>query len=166
MPLNYLYLLPHDIDYFGYAVLILCGHVRDLFAKIIGQGRYLRDTKNSPYSSDNLRCYAPLLSSWEKFYTRQLYHRIQDCFNRPIASNPGANIQVLERVSTDGNKTMAMLGTLADLDNDRQRLEYNDPTAVVRSHKKSYFTEAEDGRVTRSCLNLGSYNFLGFADDW
>jgi serine palmitoyltransferase len=168
--------------YFGYAVLILCGHIRDLFAKIIGQGRYLRDTQNSPYPSDNLRWYAPLLSSWENFYTRRLYHRIQDCFNRPIASNPGAQIHVLERVSDDGNKTMTLLGTLQDLDNDQQRRDYTDPAVGNSSsnrNKKSYFVEAANidqqqqqapargqGRVARACLNLGSYNYLGFADDW
>ena len=169
--------------YFGYAVLILCGHIRDLFAKIIGQGRYLRDTQNSPYPSDNLRWYAPLLSSWENFYTRRLYHRIQDCFNRPIASNPGAQIHVLERVSDDGNKTMTLLGTLQDLDNDQQRRDYTDPAVDNSSsnrNKKSYFVEAANidqqqqqapaatgqGRVARACLNLGSYNYLGFADDW
>jgi serine palmitoyltransferase len=162
--------------YFGYAVLILCGHIRDLFAKILGQGRYLRDTYNSPYASDDLRWYAPLLSSWENFYTRRLYHRIQDCFNRPIASNPGANILVLERVSTDGNKTMSLLGTLQDLDNDRQRSEYIDPK--VGNREKIHLVEAtnlyndkngsenQSGRVGRACLNLGSYNYLGFADDW
>ena len=162
--------------YFGYAVLILCGHIRDLFAKLLGQGRYLRDTDNSPYASDDLRWYAPLLSSWENFYTRRLYHRIQDCFNRPIASNPGANIHVLERVSSDGNKTMSLLGTLKDLDSDRQRSEYTDPH--LGNRKKSHFVEAtnlyqfnhgsedQSGRVARSCLNLGSYNYLGFADDW
>lgn len=162
--------------YFGYAVLILCGHIRDLFAKILGQGRYLRDTDNSPYASDDLQWYAPLLSSWENFYNRRLYHRIQDCFNRPIASNPGANIHVLERVSADGNKTMSLLGALKDLDSDRQRSEYIDPHFGNR--KKSHFVEAaslyhdnhgsenQSGRVARSCLNLGSYNYLGFADDW
>ena len=162
--------------YFGYAVLILCGHIRDLFAKILGQGRYLRDTDNSPFASDDLRWYAPLLSSWENFYTRRLYHRIQDCFNRPIASNPGANIHVLERVSTDGNKTMSLLGGLQDLDNDLQRSEYTDHH--VGNRKKSHFVEAtnlyhdnhgskdQSGRVARTCLNLGSYNYLGFADDW
>jgi len=162
--------------YFGYAVLIVCGHIRDFFAKILGQGRYLRDTDNSPFASDDLKCYAPLLSSWENFYTRRLYHRIQDCFNRPIASNPGANIHVLERVSMDGNKTMALLGSLEDLDNDSQRSEYIDHKAGNRG--TSLFVEAtnlsfdnhgskhESGRVARACLNLGSYNYLGFADDW
>ena len=59
--------------------------------------------------------YAPLLKSWENFYTRRLYHRIQDCFNRPIASRPCATISVLERVSHDGNKTMSVLGPLSNL---------------------------------------------------
>ena len=29
-----------------------------------------------------------------------------------------------------------------------------------------HYREMEDGRVVRRCLNLGSYNYLGFADDW
>jgi serine palmitoyltransferase len=141
--------------YLGYAIIILCGHIRDLFAGLLGQGRYLR--RKTPYTSDNLQSYAPLLKSWENFYTRRLYHRIQDCFNRPIASNPGATIHVLERVSGDGNKTMDLLGTLDDLDNDEQREKYT---------KTSHFVEVSEKRVARKCLNLGSYNYLGFGDDW
>jgi serine palmitoyltransferase len=141
--------------YLGYAVLIFCGHVRDLFARLLGHGRYLR--RKTPFPSDNLQLFAPLLKSWENFYTRRLYHRIQDCFNRPIASNPGASIQVLERVSDDGNKTMQLMGTLEDLNSEIQRSEYA---------SKSHFVELPDGRVARSCLNLGSYNYLGFGDDW
>lgn len=74
--------------------------------------------------------YAILLKSWESFYTRRLYHRIQDCWNRPISSSPGARIDVLERLSHDNNRSL--------------------------------FTT---GRVI-PCVNLGSYNYLGFADDW
>lgn len=48
--------------------------------------------------------YAPLLNDWENFFTRRMYHRAQDCFNRPITGPPGANrMQVAERVSYDGN---------------------------------------------------------------
>ena len=140
--------------YLGYAVLIICGHIRDVIAKVFG-GRYLRN--RTAYKSDNLDLYAPLLKSWENFYTRRLYHRIQDCFNRPIASNPGCTIDVLERVSDDGNKTMHMLGTLGDLDTDAQRDNYQEG---------SHFVQVSEGRVARRCLNLGSYNYLGFADDW
>eukprot|EP00428_Durinskia_dybowskii_P021887 CAMPEP_0170203440 /NCGR_PEP_ID=MMETSP0116_2-20130129/1225_1 /TAXON_ID=400756 /ORGANISM="Durinskia baltica, Strain CSIRO CS-38" /LENGTH=575 /DNA_ID=CAMNT_0010453753 /DNA_START=289 /DNA_END=2016 /DNA_ORIENTATION=+ len=141
--------------YLGYAIIILCGHIRDLFARLLGQGRYLR--RKTPFNSDNLQWYAPLLKSWENFYTRRLYHRIQDCFNRPIASNPGSLIHVLERVSDDGNKTMKLLGTLQDLDNDQQREKYSNAP---------HFVEISENRVARECLNLGSYNYLGFGDDW
>ena len=140
--------------YLGYAVLIFCGHIRDLFSRLFG-GRYSR--KHTAFASDNLDLYAPLLKSWENFYTRRLYHRIQDCFNRPIASNPGATIDVLERVSSDKNKTMELLGTLNDLNNDKQRNLYQ---------KGEHFVEISENRVARRCLNLGSYNYLGFADDW
>eukprot|EP00543_Licmophora_paradoxa_P013520 CAMPEP_0202466304 /NCGR_PEP_ID=MMETSP1360-20130828/68357_1 /ASSEMBLY_ACC=CAM_ASM_000848 /TAXON_ID=515479 /ORGANISM="Licmophora paradoxa, Strain CCMP2313" /LENGTH=590 /DNA_ID=CAMNT_0049090397 /DNA_START=37 /DNA_END=1809 /DNA_ORIENTATION=+ len=140
--------------YLGYAVLIVCGHIRDIFARLVGRGRYLR--KDTDFPSDNLAFYAPLLKSWENFYTRRLYHRIQDCFNRPIASNPGANIHVLERVSRDGNKTMELLGSIDNLDPRQQHQYISGP----------HYVQDSSDRVARNCLNLGSYNYLGFADDW
>jgi serine palmitoyltransferase len=141
--------------YLGYAVLILCGHIRDMFARLVGRGRYLR--RNTDFPSDNLQLFAPLLKSWENFYTRRLYHRIQDCFNRPIASSPGANIHVLERVSSDGNKTMNLLDKLDNLDSPQLKSKYT---------SGSHFVKISGDRVARACLNLGSYNYLGFADDW
>jgi len=140
--------------YLGYAVLILYGHARDIIARLFHCGRYMRARVD--FISDNKRLYAPLLKSWENFYTRRLYHRIQDCFNRPIAGPPASNLHVLERVSRDGNKTMHVLGSLKDLQSEQQRTSYE--------FGKHYF-ESKD-RATRACLNLGSYNYLGFADDW
>jgi serine palmitoyltransferase len=141
--------------YLGYAVLILCGHIRDMFARLVGKGRYLR--RDTVFPSDNLKFFAPLLKSWENFYTRRLYHRIQDCFNRPIASSPGANIHVLERVSSDGNKTMDLLDSLDKLESVPLKAKYT---------SGSHFVKVSGDRVARACLNLGSYNYLGFADDW
>lgn len=143
--------------YLGYAVLILCGHIRDICASIFRSGRYLRTKTKNIFPSDDITKYAPLLKSWENFYTRRLYHRIQDCFNRPIASNPGAIIDVLERVSSDGNKTMSVLGPITNLpdDDDRELYASGEHYCIVRGD-----------RVARKCLNLGSYNYLGFADDW
>jgi serine palmitoyltransferase len=141
--------------YLGYAVLIVCGHIRDIFARLFQRGRYVRRT--SQYPSDDVTLFAPLLKSWENFYTRRLYHRIQDCFNRPIASSPGTRIQVLERVSRDGNKTMDILGPLDNLETIQQKTVYT---------SGSHFVALDNDRVARSCLNLGSYNYLGFADDW
>lgn len=143
--------------YLGYAVLIVCGHVRDILSRFFRRGRYLRGHRTASFACDDLNRYAPLLKSWENFYTRRLYHRIQDCFNRPIASSPGANISVLERVSRDGNKTMELLGPLDQLETCSQKDLYR---------KGAYYETTVDNRVARHCLNLGSYNYLGFADDW
>lgn len=43
----------------------------------------------------------PLFQSWESFYTRNLYRRVRDCWNRPIGSVAGAEMDILERVSYD-----------------------------------------------------------------
>ena len=142
--------------YLGYAALIFVGHVRDFCAKLFRSGRYVPNSKNSACPADDDRYYAPLLKSFENFYTKRLYHRIQDCFNRPLASSPGANVNVLERISYDGNKTMQVLGKLENLSKDE---------AKVYTNSKHYAVVSGE-RVTRKCLNLGSYNYLGFADDW
>lgn len=71
----------------------------------------------------------PLYSEYECFYTRNLYTRIRDCFNRPICSVPGAIIKIIERVSDDCNWTFKRSGRLIE------------------------------------ALNLGSYNYLGFAEN-
>lgn len=175
----------HDITifaavttYLGYVVLIATGHVRDLCASVFRKGRYFRSarqcnpamtTMNSEmdichnHPSNDPTRYAPLLKSWENFYTRRLYHRIQDCFNRPIASRPGATISVLERVSHDGNKTMSVLGPLSNL-RTINRVGCDGVSDSYRSGE--HYAETSDGMVVRRCLNLGSYNYLGFADDW
>jgi serine palmitoyltransferase len=71
----------------------------------------------------------PLYSEYECFYTRNLYTRIRDCFNRPIASVPGAIIKLIDRVSDDFNWTFKSSGKIIE------------------------------------ALNLGSYNYLGFAEN-
>lgn len=141
--------------YLAYATFIFVGHLRDFFAFLTRRGRFLRVDSGLP--GDDNRFFAPLLKSWEHFYTRRLYTRVQDAFNRPIASNPGAHIQVLERVSDDSQKSMTVLGPLENLQNDEQRQSYTSGRHYVRGH---------DGSACRQCVNLGSYNYLGFADDW
>ena len=166
--------------YLGYVVLIVTGHVRDICANIFRKGRYFRSNNKTraqhttelppgQYPSDDFTKYAPLLKSWENFYTRRLYHRIQDCFNRPIASRPSAIISVLERVSFDGNKTMSVMGQLSNLEKEGDVVGGGGgaAAAMALSYKEGeHYDETADGRVVRKCLNLGSYNYLGFADDW
>ena len=66
-------------------------------------------------------------SDFESFYTRRMYYRIRDNWNRPITGCPGRTLNLLERESKDYNKTFRLTGGV------------------------------------RECLNLGSYNYLGFA---
>ena len=62
------------LTYFSYCVLILVGHWRDLCANLTGITRYEGVCTKTGY--------AVLLKSWESFFTRRLYHRVQDCWNR------------------------------------------------------------------------------------
>ncbi len=70
-----------------------------------------------------------MYQSYESFFTRNVYMRARDCFNRPICSVPGAEIELLERVSDD-----------------------------------YYWTFKYTGNKVK-VLNLGSYNYLGFAEN-
>ena len=45
--------------------------------------------------------YAPLLNAFNTFFQREMYGRIRDIFNRPIASTPGAHVDVIERYARD-----------------------------------------------------------------
>jgi len=120
--------LPILLTYFSFTMLVAFGHTRDFFAWLFGISRYpVTKTKSG---------YAVLLKSWESFFTRRLYHRIQDCWNRPVSSAPKSWIDVVQRESKDGNATL--------------------------TPKKS----ATGGYDVIHALNLGSYNYLGFADDW
>lgn len=66
--------------YIQYAVLITFGHLREQGGRIFGGSRY-KDTSKPGY--------APLLIAFESFYTKRIYHRLQDVFNRPVAGAPG-----------------------------------------------------------------------------
>lgn len=74
--------------------------------------------------------FVPLLWAKEYFYTRYLFGRIRDCWDRPIAGTPGAMIDVIERKMQVGPGA--------------------EDTAKIT-----------DGRT--QAVNLGSYNYLGFA---
>ena len=80
---------------FSYLLLYIMGHLRDTL-RIVSGG------KKAP------KGYAPLTADWEDFYSRRFYSRIQDCWNRPICSAPGARVDVMDRDEEEhdsGNKT-------------------------------------------------------------
>ena len=59
----------------------------------------------------------PFLTGWVVFYTRRLYQRIEDCFNRPIAGEASARIQVCvrERKGRGDGAPLEMTGEKRDL---------------------------------------------------
>ena len=144
----------------GYAVLILFGHLRDYFGKRSNRSRYNQAFQKS---SSGI---APLLKSWENFYTRRLYHRIQDVFNRPLKGRPGGRISVYERETFDGNKTMSIGANGGDFDMVEEEGVEVDREEVIAPRGNAHNRLDFRGNVLRDCINLGSYNYLGFADDW
>lgn len=99
--------------YMGYMWMWAFGHLRDAFS--------LRKTSQKGY--------APLTLDFEDFYTRRMYRRARDGWNRPVCSMAGRTIDVMDRESLDYNETFQLKGT----------------------HTR--------------CLNLASYNYLGFAEN-
>ncbi|EDV21631.1 Serine palmitoyltransferase 2 [Trichoplax sp. H2] len=108
--------------YVSYTLLIMLAYLKDILVRygILTFGSNLRRSK--------MEDFVPLYSNFEALFTRFIYMRIRDCWNRPIASVPGAEFDVLERYSTDNNWTFQYTGR------------------------------------TKRCLNLSSYNYLGFAE--
>ncbi|KAF7489675.1 Serine palmitoyltransferase 2 [Sarcoptes scabiei] len=51
----------------------------------------------------NRQGYTPLYKNFHCFYTRNIYRRIRDAWNRPISSVPGGYIEVIDRQSSDEN---------------------------------------------------------------
>ena len=51
------------------------------------------------YKEKNRDGYSPLYASFESFYTRNIYRRLKNVFNQPIASVPGAKVTLIDRES-------------------------------------------------------------------
>lgn len=88
--------------YLGYALIIVVGHFEEFIGKLLFSKKF-----------NHLRVHqgmAPLTSDFDSFYSRRLYARIKDCWNRPVTGVPGRTITVLERVSDDGNESFRLTG--------------------------------------------------------
>uniref|UniRef100_A0A087X503 Serine palmitoyltransferase long chain base subunit 2 n=1 Tax=Poecilia formosa TaxID=48698 RepID=A0A087X503_POEFO len=112
------------LTYMGYGILTVFGYLRD----------FLRHWKiercHIAREKEEQKDFVPLYQDFENFYTRNLYMRIRDNWNRPVCSVPGAKMDLVDRVSHDYNWTF----------------EYT-------------------GRTVKAVINLGSYNYLGFAEN-
>ncbi|KAM9840658.1 serine palmitoyltransferase 2b [Aulostomus maculatus] len=117
-------LLVAVLTYMGYVILTIFGYLRDLL-------RHWNIEKcHVAWEREEQKDFVPLYQDFENFYTRNLYMRIRDNWNRPICSVPGAKMDLVERVS----------------------LDYN-------------WTFQHTGKVLKNVINMGSYNYLGFAEN-
>jgi serine palmitoyltransferase len=56
------------------------------------------------FIESHIQGYAPLTRDFEDFFTRRMYYRIRDCWNRPICSVPGDKVTLIDRESPDCNE--------------------------------------------------------------
>ncbi|XP_013861408.1 serine palmitoyltransferase 3 [Austrofundulus limnaeus] len=112
------------MTYVGYGIVTLFGYFRD-FLRAVGIEKC-----NIAQEREEQKDFTPLYQDFENFYTRNLYMRVRDNWNRPICSLPGPVFDLMERVSDDYNWTFR-------------------------------FT----GRTIHDVINMGSYNYLGFAEN-
>ncbi|KAK5885712.1 hypothetical protein CesoFtcFv8_016829 [Champsocephalus esox] len=117
-------MLPAVFTYMSYGILTIFGYLRDFL-------RYWKIERcNIAGEKEEQRDFVPLYQDFENFYTRNIYIRIRDNWNRPLCGVPGPTMDLLERTSPDYN-----------------------------------WTFAQSGRVLQDVINLGSYNYLGFAEN-
>ncbi|KAL1241838.1 Serine palmitoyltransferase [Trichinella spiralis] len=90
--------------YFTYGFLVFTGYVQD-FLRWLGIELH-KNFQESPKMKD----FVPLYSDFEALYTRCVYIRIRDSWNRPICSVPGAEITLLDRVTDDNGWTFRYTG--------------------------------------------------------
>lgn len=102
MPENKIPLRVMLVTYLSYLIVVLLGHARDTFGRLLFPLAYRK------YKQDNKS--PPLYSSFESFFSRRIFRRVRDCWERPITGVPGRHITVLERVSDDYNETFRLTG--------------------------------------------------------
>ncbi|KAL6083437.1 hypothetical protein STEG23_035557, partial [Scotinomys teguina] len=94
------------LTYVGYGVLTLFGYLRDFL-------RHWRIEKcHHATEREEQKDFVSLYQDFENFYTRNLYMRIRDNWNRPICSVPGARVDIMERKSHDYNWSFKYTGNI------------------------------------------------------
>ncbi|XP_049591406.1 serine palmitoyltransferase 3 [Syngnathus scovelli] len=112
------------MTYLGFGIVTLFGYFRD-FLRAVGL-----EKRNLAQERVEQKDFVPLYQDFENFYTRNLYMRVRDNWNRPLCSLPGPVFDLMERVSDDYNWTFRLTG-----------------------------------RTIYNVINMGSYNYLGFAEN-
>lgn len=112
------------MTYLGFGIVTLFGYLRD-FLRAVGLEKC-----HVAQEREEQKDFVPLYQDFENFYTRNLYMRVRDNWNRPVCSLPGPVFDLMERVSEDYNWTFRLTG-----------------------------------RTIHNVINMGSYNYLGFAEN-
>ncbi|KAJ8248058.1 hypothetical protein GJAV_G00237770 [Gymnothorax javanicus] len=112
------------MTYVGFGIVTLFGYLRDFLRAVGLEKCHLAQER------EEQKDFVPLYQDFENFYTRNLYMRVRDSWNRPICSLPGPVFDLIERVSDDYNWTFRLTG-----------------------------------RTLENVINMGSYNYLGFAEN-
>ena len=155
------------LTYLSYSILCLFGWLRDFMRQShLEQKRGAVDPNDSLVRSlrqdraagclepdlSFVQGFVPLYQSYESFYTRNMYTRVRDIFNRPIASVPGSQFHLTERISDDYNWTYRYESLPR-------------PSAHVLDNDRFFsLSPCRYTGKTISAINLGSYNYLGFAE--
>ncbi|KAJ1654039.1 serine palmitoyltransferase component, partial [Coemansia sp. RSA 1694] len=93
--------------YLSFLMLIIFAHLRDFFGKLFYPDNYVQLRVQNGL--------APMVSDFESLWTRRLYGRIRDCFNRPITGVAGGHVNLLDRVSHDFNSTFEFTGRVRNV---------------------------------------------------
>ncbi|XP_048205323.1 serine palmitoyltransferase 3 [Perognathus longimembris pacificus] len=94
------------LTYMSYGIGTLFGYLRDFMRN------WGIEKCNGAVEREEQKDFVPLYQDFENFFTRNLYMRIRDNWNRPICSEPGPYFDMLERVSDDYNWTFRFTGRI------------------------------------------------------
>ncbi|CAF0806522.1 unnamed protein product [Didymodactylos carnosus] len=92
------------LTYLSYGVLCIFGWLRDFLRQ-----SYIEKKKGALDPNAKLN-FVPLYQSYESFYTRNMYTRVRDIFNRPVGSVASSEFDLVERISDDYNWTYRYTG--------------------------------------------------------
>ena len=99
--------------YLGYAYLISRGYFLDFLQYLVGLVFFWRREAQVPHPNAgppiSAKCGPPFNTGWVIFYTRRLYKRIEDCWNRPIAGQASSTVEVLLRKKGAGDASPHLL---------------------------------------------------------
>ncbi|KAL1748999.1 pyridoxal phosphate-dependent transferase [Schizophyllum fasciatum] len=95
--------------YISFIFVIALGHLADWMDRLRYGSVYGKSEGAKSLDAD--KGLAPLTADFDSFYTRRLKKRLLECFNQPTSGVAGRTIRILDRISTDWNKSQVLTGT-------------------------------------------------------